>query len=84
MCDTNIIMDVLLERDPFVEESCQIKSNCHRQKALPGIAGSELRRARFRSLPLLSGRGCIFFERYGWITKPSMWTASAAICAVPR
>ncbi len=28
MCDTNIIIDVLLEREPFVEDSCKVLSLC--------------------------------------------------------
>lgn len=28
MCDTNIIIDMLLEREPFVEESCKVLSLC--------------------------------------------------------
>lgn len=28
MCDTNIIIDVLLKREPFVDESCRVLSLC--------------------------------------------------------
>lgn len=28
ICDTNVIMDVLLEREPFVDDSCKILSLC--------------------------------------------------------
>ena len=36
LCDTNIILDVLLERQPFVEDSCKVLSLCeeHRRRAL--------------------------------------------------
>ena len=32
MCDTNIILDVLLEREPFVEDSCRVLSLCEEHK----------------------------------------------------
>ncbi|MBD5460786.1 MAG: PIN domain-containing protein, partial [Lachnospiraceae bacterium] len=32
MCDTNIIVDVLLEREPFVEDSCKVLSLCEEHK----------------------------------------------------
>lgn len=32
MCDTNVIVDVLLEREPFVEDSYQILSLCEEHK----------------------------------------------------
>ncbi len=31
MCDTNIILDVLLERQSFVEDSCKVLSLCEEQ-----------------------------------------------------
>ena len=32
MCDTNVIIDVLLEREPFVEDSCQVRHLCEEHK----------------------------------------------------
>ena len=32
MCDTNVIMDVLLEREPFVEDSYQVLRLCEEHK----------------------------------------------------
>lgn len=32
MCDTNIIIDVLLEREPFVEDSYRVLSLCEEHK----------------------------------------------------
>lgn len=32
MCDTNIIIDMLLEREPFVEDSCSVLSLCEEHK----------------------------------------------------
>ncbi|MCM1183680.1 MAG: PIN domain-containing protein [Roseburia sp.] len=32
MCDTNIIIDVLLEREPFAEASCKVLSLCEEHK----------------------------------------------------
>lgn len=32
MCDTNIIIDVLLEREPFVDESCRVLSLCEEHR----------------------------------------------------
>ena len=32
MCDTNVIIDVLLEREPFVEDSCQVLRLCEEHK----------------------------------------------------
>lgn len=32
MCDTNVVIDVLLERVPFVEDSCKILSLCEERK----------------------------------------------------
>ena len=32
MCDTNIIIDVLLEREPFVESSYQVLTLCEQHK----------------------------------------------------
>lgn len=32
MCDTNVILDVLLEREPFVEDSCKFLKLCEEHK----------------------------------------------------
>ena len=32
MCDTNIISDVLLKREPFVDESCRVLSLCEEHR----------------------------------------------------
>lgn len=32
MCDTNVIIDVLLEREPFAEASCRVLSLCEEHK----------------------------------------------------
>ena len=32
MCDTNVIIDVLLEREPFAEDSCQVLRFCEEHK----------------------------------------------------
>lgn len=32
MCDTNIIIDVLLERQPFVDDSCKVLSLCEEHR----------------------------------------------------
>ncbi len=32
MCDTNVIIDVLLEREPFAENSCKVLSLCEEHK----------------------------------------------------
>ncbi len=32
MCDTNVIIDVLLEREPFVEDSCQVLRLCEERR----------------------------------------------------
>lgn len=32
MCDTNVIIDVLLEWEPFVEDSCQVLRLCEGHK----------------------------------------------------
>ncbi len=32
MCDTNIILDVLLEREPFAEDSCRVLGLCEERK----------------------------------------------------
>lgn len=32
MCDTNVIIDVLLERQPFVDDSCKVLSLCEEHR----------------------------------------------------
>lgn len=32
MCDTNVILDVLLEREPFVNDSCKVLSLCEEHR----------------------------------------------------
>lgn len=32
MCDTNVIMDVLLEREPYAEDSCQVLRLCEERR----------------------------------------------------
>ena len=42
MCDTNIIMDVLLEREPFIEDSYQVLSLCEKHKIDGFISASSI------------------------------------------
>ena len=42
MCDTNIILDVLLEREPFVEDSYQILSLCEQRKLEGFVSASSI------------------------------------------
>ena len=42
MCDTNVIIDVLLEREPFVENSCSVLSLCERHKIDGFVPASSL------------------------------------------
>ena len=42
MCDTNVIIDVLLERAPFVEDSCRILSLCEEHKADGFVSASSV------------------------------------------
>ena len=42
MCDTNIIIDVLLEREPFVEASCHVLSLCEEHKIDGYISASSI------------------------------------------
>ena len=32
MCDTNVIIDVLLEQEPFVDDSCKILNLCEEHR----------------------------------------------------
>ena len=32
MCDTNVIIDVLLEREPFVDDSCKVLNLCEEHR----------------------------------------------------
>ena len=42
MCDTNVIIDVLLEREPFVENSCSVLSLCEGHKIDGFVPASSL------------------------------------------
>lgn len=42
LCDTNIIVDVLLERDPFVEDSCKVLNLCEERKIDGFISASSV------------------------------------------
>lgn len=42
MCDTNIIMDVLLEREPFVEDSYKILKLCEEHKIEGFVSASSI------------------------------------------
>ena len=42
MCDTNIIIDVLLEREPFVEDSCKVLCLCEEHKIDGFVSASSI------------------------------------------
>lgn len=42
MCDTNVIMDVLLEREPFVEDSCKVLSLCEEHQLEGFVSASSI------------------------------------------
>ncbi|MCM1090606.1 MAG: PIN domain-containing protein [Butyrivibrio sp.] len=42
MCDTNIIIDVLLERAPFVDDSCKVLALCEEHKINGFISASSV------------------------------------------
>ncbi len=42
MCDTNIIVDVLLEREPFAEDSCKVLSLCEEHKIDGFVSASSI------------------------------------------
>lgn len=42
MCDTNVILDVLLEREPFVEASCQVLSLCEEHRIDGFVSASSI------------------------------------------
>ena len=42
MCDTNIILDVLLERQPFVEDSCKVLSLCEEHRLEGFVSASSV------------------------------------------
>ena len=42
MCDTNVIIDVLLEREPFAENSCKILSLCEEHRVDGFISASSV------------------------------------------
>ena len=42
MCDTNIILDVLLDREPFAEDSCQVLRHCEEHRIDGFISASSV------------------------------------------
>ena len=42
MCDTNIILDVLLERQSFVEDSCKVLSLCEEHRLEGFVSASSV------------------------------------------
>lgn len=42
MCDTNVIIDLLLEREPFVEASCRVLSLCEEHKIEGFVSASSV------------------------------------------
>ena len=40
MCDTNVILDVLLEQEPFVDDSCKVLSLCEEHRIDGFVASS--------------------------------------------
>lgn len=42
MCDTNVIIDVLLEREPFVEDSCKVLSLCEEHRVDGFVSASSV------------------------------------------
>ena len=42
MCDTNIIIDILLEREPFVDDSYKVLSLCEEHKVNGFISASSI------------------------------------------
>lgn len=42
MCDTNVIIDVLLEREPFVEDSCRVLSLCEEHRVDGFVSASSV------------------------------------------
>ena len=42
MCDTNVIIDVLLEREPFVEHSCKVLSLCEEHRVDGFVSASSV------------------------------------------
>lgn len=42
MCDANVIMDVLLEREPFVENSCKVLSLCEEHRVDGFVSSSSV------------------------------------------
>lgn len=42
MCDTNVIIDVLLEREPFVEDSCNVLRLCEEHKVDGFVSASSI------------------------------------------
>ncbi len=42
MCDTNVIIDVLLEREPFAEDSCKVLCLCEEHKIDGFVSASSI------------------------------------------
>ncbi|OUQ15886.1 PIN domain-containing protein [Lachnoclostridium sp. An14] len=42
MCDTNVILDVLLEREPFVEDSCKLLRLCEEHRVDGFVSASSV------------------------------------------
>lgn len=42
MCDTNVILDVLLEREPFVNDSCKVLSFCEKHRTNGFVSASSV------------------------------------------
>ena len=42
MCDTNVILDVLLEQEPFVDDSCKVLSLCEEHRIDGFVAASSV------------------------------------------
>lgn len=42
MCDTNVILDVLLEREPFVNDSCKVLSFCEEHQINGFVSASSV------------------------------------------
>lgn len=42
MCDTNVILDVLLEREPFIDDSCKVLSLCEEHQIDGFVSASSI------------------------------------------
>src|SRR5699024_11656078 len=54
MCDTNIILDVLLERQPFVEDSYKVLSLCEEHRLEGFVSASSVTRSEEHTSELQS------------------------------